>query len=89
MKASIIAALLLSAAFLASAQAKLAPIEPFADERANTATHDDTTISSGPAGALLESNYFNAPQPPLAGIRNFSCRPQFSLFEKRRLARAC
>ena len=49
---------------------------------------DDTTIATGPAGALMESNYFNAPQAPTgSGLK--SCRLPMSLFEKTRLARAC
>lgn len=48
---------------------------------------EDTTISTGPAGAMIESNYFNAPRTGLG--RNNSCRLPLSLFEKTRLARAC
>lgn len=51
---------------------------------------DDTAIATGPAGTLIESNYFNAPQAPLGFGSNLkSCRLPLSLFEKTRLARAC
>jgi hypothetical protein len=50
---------------------------------------DDTAITTGPAGALIESNYFNAPQAPLGYGSLKSCRLPLSLFEKTRLARAC
>lgn len=50
---------------------------------------DDTAITTGPAGTLVESNYFNAPQPPVGYGNLKSCRLPLSLFEKTRLARAC
>jgi hypothetical protein len=50
---------------------------------------DDTAITTGPAGTLIESNYFNAPQAPLGYGNLKSCRLPLSLFEKTRLARAC
>jgi hypothetical protein len=50
---------------------------------------DDTAITTGPAGALIESNYFNAPQAPVGYGNLKSCRMPLSLFEKTRLARAC
>lgn len=48
---------------------------------------DDTAIATGPAGTLIESSYFNAPQAPIGATR--SCRLPMSLFDKTRLARAC
>lgn len=50
---------------------------------------DDTAIATGPAGTLIESNYFNAPQAPVGYGSLKSCRLPLSLFEKTRLARAC
>ena len=50
---------------------------------------EDTVITTGPAGAMIESNYFNAPQTQIGSGRNNSCRLPISLFEKTRLARAC
>jgi hypothetical protein len=81
MRAAIILALLLAAG---SAQAKLAPLDQTVPVTAISG--EDTTITTGPAGAMLESNYFNAPQPR-AGV--LSCRLQPDLFQKTRLARAC
>ena len=89
MKAAI-AALLLAATILgvtAPAQAKFTPIDPAAPVTAIAL--QDTAIDSGPAAAMLESNYFNMRQPPLAGIRAFPCGIQTNLFQKTRLIRAC
>ena len=46
---------------------------------------NDTDINSGPAGALLERNYFEAPQPQF----NISCRLQLRVFDKTSLVHAC
>jgi hypothetical protein len=70
--------------FLAPAQAKLVVGSP---QPVIAISADDTAIATGPAGTLIESNYFNAPQAPLGVSR--SCRLPISLFEKTRLARAC
>jgi len=50
---------------------------------------DDTVIDSGPSGAMLESNYFNAPQRPFTAGRLMPCRLQPNWFVKTRLARLC
>ncbi len=88
MRVSTTLALLLAPALLAlgvTAQAKPAPVEP----QTVAMLFDDSTIYSGPSGAMLESNYFNAPQPPYAAGRVFPCRLQLRVFDKTRLARAC
>jgi hypothetical protein len=86
MKAAITVALLLGLfACGAQARAKPAPIEG----RLVTASLDDTTIDSGPSGAMFESNYFNAPQAPFTAVRLFPCRLQVRIFDKTRLAQAC
>jgi hypothetical protein len=90
MRAPIAFVLPLVSAFLATsapAQAKFAPLDPAAT--VTVISFEDTTINSGPAGAMLESNYFNAQQPLLAGIRVFPCRLQTNLFQKTSLVRAC
>jgi hypothetical protein len=69
----------------ATAQAKPAPIEP---QQAASAA-DDAAMFAGAAGALRESDYFRAPQPPLAAGRIFPCRLQLRVFEKTRLAQSC
>jgi hypothetical protein len=68
----------------APAQAKLVVGSP---QPVIAISADDTAIATGPAGTLIESNYFNAPQAPLGVSR--SCRLPMSLFDKTRLARAC
>ena len=80
--------LLLASMFIyaAPAQAKLTTGEPFPFIAFSV---DDTAVATGPAGALLESNYFNAPQTTSAFGRGNSCRLPQSLFEKTRLAESC
>ncbi len=89
MKAPLALALLAVPALLilnVPALAKYAPVEP---QRPLAISADDTAIATGPSGALLERNYFNAPQTPSEFGRGTSCRVQFSPFEKTRLARTC
>lgn len=88
MKTVAVAALSLSLlAVAAPAQAKLVTGTA---QRVVAVSVDDTAIATGPAGTLLESNYFNAPQAAPAGYGSMkSCRLPLSLFEKTRLARAC
>jgi hypothetical protein len=83
MKALIAVAVLL--ALGATAQAKVAPLE----RQMVAISADDSTINSGPSGAMLESNYFRAPQTPAAAGRIFPCRLQLRVFEKTRLAQSC
>jgi hypothetical protein len=88
MKAPLAFALFAVAALLilnVPAQAKPSPVEP---QRVIAISVDDTAIATGPAGALLEANYFNAAPPAAYSPRN-SCRMQFSMFDKTRLARVC
>jgi hypothetical protein len=68
------------------AQAKLAPTE---QPLIGATSFDDAMVNSGPSAAILESSYFNAPQPSTASIRVFPCRSQINLFQKARLVRAC
>ncbi len=67
----------------ATAQAKLAPFEP----QPAAASLEAAAIYLGPAGAMLERDYFRAPQPLFAAGRIFPCRLQ--LFAKTRLAQSC
>jgi hypothetical protein len=78
--------LILAVALAAPAQAKLVT---GSTEPAIAISADDTAIATGPAGTLIESNYFNAPQTQTGSGRNNSCRLPLSLFEKTRMARAC
>ncbi len=77
--------LALSVAFSATSQAKLAPLEL----KQIAASPGDTDMFSGTAGAMIESNYFRAPQTPFAAGRIFPCRLQVRMFEKTRLAQSC
>ena len=47
----------------------------------------DVDINSGPAGAMLEREYFEAPRPPMNG--GMPCRFQSAIFDKVRLAQLC
>ncbi len=69
----------------ATAQAKVAPFEG----SAIAITFRDSAIAIGPAGALLEAEYFRAPQSPIATERIFPCRLQHIVFDKARLAQSC
>jgi len=69
----------------ATAQAKPAPL----NLRPVALSVDDNVIDTGPSGASLESNYFNAPQQPYAAGRVFPCRLQLRVFEKIRIAQSC
>jgi hypothetical protein len=47
----------------------------------------DVDINSGPAGAMLEREYFEAPGPAVSG--GLPCRFQSAIFDKVRLAQLC
>lgn len=84
--ARIVMALALAVALGVEAQAKLvAAVDP---ERAANAPQD-LSISTGPIGAVLERDYFSAPQATLMRGRAFPCRLQQSIFDKTRLAQSC
>ncbi len=86
MKAPLIFALVIAPLLALPAQAKLVTGEP---QPILAVSVEDTAITTGPAGAMIESNYFNAPQTQIGLGRNNSCRLPMSLFEKTRMARAC
>jgi hypothetical protein len=69
----------------ATAQAKLAPVDP----QPVAFSPDDSAISTEAPGAMLEQNYFRAPQPATAASRVFPCRLQLRLFDKTQLAQSC
>lgn len=68
-----------------TAQGKLAPV----DAQPAAISRDDLAISSGPAGAMLERDYFRAPPATYAADHPFLCRLQLVIFDKRRLAQSC
>lgn len=86
MKSPAFVALALTGLLALPAQAKLVAGEA---QQIIAIPAEDTAILTGPAGAMIESNYFNAPQTQIGLGRNNSCRLPPSLFEKTRLARAC
>jgi hypothetical protein len=67
------------------AQAKIAPIEP----PRLSPTVGETAMYTGPAGAMLESDYFRAPQTPTASGSIFPCRMKLQYFEKTQIAQTC
>jgi hypothetical protein len=50
-------------------------------------TQNDLDINSGPSGAMLEREYFQAPPPFTAG--GLPCRLQTAIFNKVQLAQLC
>ena len=50
-------------------------------------TQNDVDINSGPSGAMLEREYFQAPRPFTAG--GLPCRLQTAIFNKVQLAQLC
>ena len=73
----------------ATAVAKPAPVKnlnPMEDLNPAFA-RADVDINSGPAGAMLEREYFEAPGPPMNS--GLPCRFQSAIFDKVRLAQLC
>jgi hypothetical protein len=71
--------------FGAAAQAKLAPTET----QPVAASSEGSAISAEAHGAMLEQDYFRAPQPAAGSSRFSPCRLQLRLFEKTQLAQSC
>lgn len=87
MKTAIAMAICFSAISLAAtvpASAKLTPFEqqPFDQPDVNA-------LHTGPAAAMLERRYFQAPPQPAASKRALPCTVRMVVFEKARLAQAC
>lgn len=78
-------ALILLLAFATGAEAKHSPVPV---ERL-TPSPAELAIFTGPAGAMLESDYFRAPGARLAGAGLFPCRLRLDLFSKTRMAQTC
>ncbi len=68
-------------ALSAVAGAKPAPVEPLRPP-------DDVGKNISSVGAVLERDYFRAPQPQF-NAGGFPCRLQPSVFDKTRLAESC
>ena len=71
--------------FIGAAQAKL---EPTALPRLTPAP-SDLAIAVGAAGAMIESDYFKAPDEQFSGHGALACRLQSEMFSKIRIAQAC
>jgi hypothetical protein len=69
----------------AAAQAKYAPVET----PRPTAPPDDSAMFVGPAGAMLESDYFRAPPQQQRSSDSNVCRLQLRVFDKTQLAQSC
>ena len=78
--------LALLAAFGAAAVATPSPLQ----RQAASPSVDVGAIYIGPAGALVESDYFNVPRPRPDITRIFPCRLHLrALISKTRLAQSC
>ncbi|MFN3658517.1 MAG: hypothetical protein ACK4UO_14805 [Pseudolabrys sp.] len=66
-----------------AANAAYAPVET----APRTPSPDVYAMFTGPAGAMLESDYFRAPRT--SERRAIPCRLERSIFDKTRLAQAC
>lgn len=53
------------------------------------ASPSDLAIAVGAAGAMVESDYFKAPNAQFSGHGALACRLQSELFSKIRIAQAC
>jgi len=88
MKGLMVTALVLG--LTAAAAAKPVPVSntnPL-DDLNSAFAHNDLDINSGAAGAMLEREYFQAPQRPLTH-GGLPCRIQSAVFDKVRLAQLC
>jgi len=85
MKGFTVMALLL--ALTATAVAKPVPVKNLNPMEDLNPARVDVDINSGPAGAMLEREYFEAPGPPTNG--GMPCRFQSAIFDKVRLAQLC
>ena len=82
-----LAATMVLLSLTAVAAAKPTPVSSLkqVQDLIQTSVRNDTEVNSGPSGALLERNYFQAPQRQF----NVSCRLQLSVFDKTRLTEIC
>ena len=76
-------ALLIVAGLIVFAGSALARPSPYGAARPAPAINDNV-IYLGPAGALLETDYFHAVQPRYGARRLFPCRPRLHLVARTR-----
>ena len=85
----VLLAVAMLAALATSAAAMPSPFEPKAAARLLRRVDDDA-LYLGPVGAMLESDYFRAPEPPAGAGRIFPCRVRLHVFGRPpRFAQAC
>jgi hypothetical protein len=54
-----------------------------------TPSPSELAVAVGAAGAMMETDYFKAPQAQFSGHGVFACRLQSEMFSKIRLAQVC
>jgi hypothetical protein len=81
-------AILTAAIILASVAAAAAKPSPPEEPRL-TAAPADLAIAVGAAGAMVESDYFQAPGPQYSSHGMSVCRLHTEIFTKMRLAQSC
>ena len=81
-------AILAIATILTWTGAAFAKPEPVQSPRL-TPSPGELAIAVGAAGAMMETDYFKAPQAQFSGHGVFACRLQPEMFSKIRLAQAC
>jgi hypothetical protein len=71
-----------------TATAKPSPVGPARSANPIALAHASTEFNIGPAGAILERNYFRAPEADShSGL--YLCRSEPSMFAKVRLTQSC
>jgi hypothetical protein len=88
MKTAIAMAICFSAISLTATVPAAAKLTPFEQEPFDQVS-DVNALYTGPAAAMLERRYFQAPQQPAVSKRVPACTVQMVVFEKARLAQAC
>ena len=87
-EAALVAGLVLTAGLIAAGQAAQAKLTPFERQPRSSTTNVFAAMYLGPIGAMLERDYFQAPQPKSAQ-QIFPCTAHVVVFVKTRLAQAC
>jgi hypothetical protein len=81
---AVLAAVMIFAGIAAAAAKPVPPVSPRL-----TPSPADLAIAVGAAGAMMESDYFRAPQAQFSGHGVLACRLQSEMFSKVQLAQAC
>jgi hypothetical protein len=81
---TVLAAIMIFAGIAAAAAKPAPPVAPRL-----TPSPAELAIAVGAAGAMMESDYFQAPQAQFSGHGVLACRLQSEMFSKIQLAQAC